>query len=184
MKIYHILAIVALLGSGGCRVGVLAKRQQELCCPTDIRRQQSWIWGNDAIFRYPCCTDEVYAGYKPTCWREWDAPAAVWRDQHCGESCLAPPSITAVETILDAPERLAPPPVNKPTSGQNEEAPAATDGDAIPSPDEMSQEADEASEAPSNDDEATDDLSSADAEGDAEEPPPESPDVPNQLIRD
>ena len=31
----------------------------------------------------PCGPDRQFYGHKPTCWREWDAPAEVWRDTYC-----------------------------------------------------------------------------------------------------
>lgn len=79
-----VLLALAALFAGGCRHSVFAKRAQEECCPTDIRKTYCLPWGEDAVFKTPCCPDAAYHGYKPTCWREWQAPAEVWRDERCG----------------------------------------------------------------------------------------------------
>ncbi|QDU55060.1 hypothetical protein [Aeoliella mucimassa] len=42
--------------------------QEEECCPTDLRYTYSYC-SNEAVRRWPCCTDEVGFGVKPTTWR-------------------------------------------------------------------------------------------------------------------
>lgn len=79
---------IALVNSVGCSIGPWSKRSQELSCPTDIRKMHPWCCGEDAVFDCPCGPDESYHGHKPTCWRDWQAPAAVWRDERCG--CSTP----------------------------------------------------------------------------------------------
>ncbi|MEQ8848755.1 hypothetical protein [Botrimarina sp.] len=117
----------------GCRHGAFTVREQELCCPTDVRQKHCWCWGEDSIFDTPCAVDEAYHGHKPTCWREWDAPAAVWRDEFCGvRACQAgivhegPVGGTIVpgsEVISDQPTLLPP-----------ESSPAAPSAEAVASP--------------------------------------------------
>jgi hypothetical protein len=64
---------------------MLAKREAEKCCPTDIRKTVPWCAGEDAIFHCPCKPSCAFYGYKPTCWGTWPASGAAWRDMHCGE---------------------------------------------------------------------------------------------------
>jgi hypothetical protein len=61
----------------------MVKRESELNCPTDIRKTVPWCAGEDAIFCCPCFPDGSFYGHKPTCWRTWPAPGAVWRDLRC-----------------------------------------------------------------------------------------------------
>lgn len=79
-----VLLAMTWLVASGCHYSVIGKRKQEVCCPTDIRKTYYTPWGEDAVFETPCCPDEAYHGHKPTCWREWQAPAEVWRDEYCG----------------------------------------------------------------------------------------------------
>ena len=81
--------LVGTVLSGCCHsLGLLVKRDSELNCPTDIRRTVPWCAGEDAIFRCPCGPADEFYGHKPTCWRTWPAPAAVWRDSYCsGQPC-------------------------------------------------------------------------------------------------
>ncbi|MEM8946767.1 MAG: hypothetical protein AAGD11_16455 [Planctomycetota bacterium] len=79
------LLVSALLAITGCKsTGLLAKREAEKCCPTDIRKTVPWCAGEDALFQCPCEPSPVFYGYKPTCWRTWPASGAAWRDVHCG----------------------------------------------------------------------------------------------------
>ena len=79
------LVIVTAIAVGGCKqFGILAKREHEKCCPTDIRQTVPWCAGEDALFHGPCKPDAHYYGYKPTCWGVWPTSGAEWRDTHCG----------------------------------------------------------------------------------------------------
>ena len=85
MPALRIAILVSLLGIGGCRPwGCMIKRESELNCPTDIRQTVPWCAGEDAIFHCPCGPDGSYYGYKPTCWNNWPAGGAEWRDSQCG----------------------------------------------------------------------------------------------------
>lgn len=80
------LLIIAVMAAIGCKQsGLLAKRESEKCCPTDIRKTVPWCSGEDAIFNCPCQPNASYYGYKPTCWGTWPTSGAHWRDTHCGE---------------------------------------------------------------------------------------------------
>ena len=170
-----LLAVTLLAACSGCRLGVFGKRQQEICCPTDIRKQQSWIWGDDAIFDYPCCTDEMYHGHKPTCWREWDAPASVWRDDFCGpmNHCVtSQPDITYAES----PERLLPPGQLTPQPEPSDTDEAEPKDDPLPPPEEGAEQSDDAQqEAEPNAEAAPDGAATADADETAEPAPPSDP---------
>ncbi|MEX2317465.1 MAG: hypothetical protein WD669_09965 [Pirellulales bacterium] len=79
-----ILSLIFLLvATSGCRWFCCGKRASELECPTDIRQTQCWCMGEDAIFHCPCGPDSEFYGYQPTCWRNWPAAGAEWRDMHC-----------------------------------------------------------------------------------------------------
>ncbi len=87
-KISVTVVALSLAVCCGCHSGPWGKREQELSCPTDVRKSLHWCWGEDAIFDCPCGPDEAYHGYKPTCWHDWQAPATVWRDERCGGPCM------------------------------------------------------------------------------------------------
>ena len=60
--------------SSGCLCkGICTKRDNELCCPTDVRKTHFWCFGEDAIIHGPCGPKEELYGYEPTCWRAWPA---------------------------------------------------------------------------------------------------------------
>lgn len=151
------LVILALLVSVvvGCRHGAFTVREQELCCPTDVRQKHCWCWGEDAIMDRPCGVDEAYHGHKPTCWREWDAPAAVWRDEFCGASqCRATvvhDSVTvmsptpAQELVTDQDAPTVAPPAQAPTA---EPVTPPADDDFAPAPDDPPAETLELPELP------------------------------------
>lgn len=80
------LILVALTICGCKSTGLLAKREAEKCCPTDIRKTVPWCAGEDAIFHCPCEPSTAFYGYKPTCWRTWPSSGSAWRDIHCGET--------------------------------------------------------------------------------------------------
>ncbi len=80
------MLMIAAIAFGGCKSsGLLAKREAEKCCPTDIRKTVPWCAGEDALFHCPCEPSAEFYGYKPTCWRTWPTSGASWRDLHCGE---------------------------------------------------------------------------------------------------
>lgn len=99
-----------LLFSTGC--GLITKRHQECCCPTDIRQQHWPCLGEDAVFDTPCGPDAAYHGYKPTCWREWQAPAEVWRDEYCGGAPCA--GFEAPTLVPQYPMEVVPAPAVQP----------------------------------------------------------------------
>jgi hypothetical protein len=73
------LVAACLVASSGCLCqGICTKRENELCCPTDIRKTHFWCFGEDAIFHGPCGPKEELYGLEPTCWREWPAPGTDW----------------------------------------------------------------------------------------------------------
>lgn len=123
MSSYHVSLTLLLAGLTGCHsFGPLKKRESELNCPTDIRQTVPWCAGEDAIFRCPCGPTSDFYGHKPTCWRTWPAPAAVWRDAHC--SCLN----TAVVEGGDSEAIMLPPVESSPEPVQAIEAtPSASD---------------------------------------------------------
>ncbi len=85
MAALRIGILVCILGVGGCRpCGCMIKRESELNCPTDIRQTVPWCAGEDALFHCPCGPDDSFYGYKPTCWNDWPAGGAEWRDSRCG----------------------------------------------------------------------------------------------------
>jgi hypothetical protein len=101
----HYLPLVMATVLCGCHsFGPLVKRDSELNCPTDIRRTVPWCAGEDAIFRCPCGPSDDFYGHKPTSWRTWPAPAAVWRDSYCGGQLVtegaAPVSAGQEEVLL------------------------------------------------------------------------------------
>ena len=84
----HRIVSIALLSGvtllGGCYQGLMMKRKQEIQCPTDIRQKVPWCAGEDALFHGPCGPDSDFYGMKPTCWGEWPASGADWRNAFCG----------------------------------------------------------------------------------------------------
>jgi hypothetical protein len=97
---FHGKLMLILLGSmtlhSGCIQGVIMKREQEMRCPTDIRQKVPWCAGEDAIFYCPCGPDGEFYGMRPTCWGEWPASGADWRDAFCG---------AASETLSTSPDQ-------------------------------------------------------------------------------
>ena len=96
-----ILIMLLPVALSGCHLGILGKRNSELCCPTDIRKTHVWPYGEDAIFDTPCGPDHEYFGHKPTCWRDWPSSGADWRDGTCGGCITCAPGI---EGSVDDPE--------------------------------------------------------------------------------
>lgn len=87
-KKYLLSLLCCLAMFAGCRNhGMLAKRESEQNCPTDIRKTVPWCAGEDAVFRCPCGPNEQFHGHKPTCWVSWQTSGAVWRDMHCQPAC-------------------------------------------------------------------------------------------------
>lgn len=113
-----------LVAGTGCHYSVLGKRSQEVCCPTDIRKTYCLPWGEDAVFQTPCYPDPAYHGYKPTCWRDWQAPAEVWRDERCGPPMEGLPLFLG-EPSAAATEEVQPPfmPPEPPGAGPTQELP-------------------------------------------------------------
>lgn len=66
-----LIAICAATSEGCLCCGICTKRENELCCPTDIRKTHCWCFGEDAIMRGPCGPKEELYGYEPTYWRAW-----------------------------------------------------------------------------------------------------------------
>ena len=99
----HLLLInvlVCLAALSGCRCGCLEKRGTELAFPTDVRKSQFWCFGEDALFHYPSSPKGEFYGHRPTCWREWPADGAEWRDLHCGPPIES--AMFAEPTMMDA----------------------------------------------------------------------------------
>jgi hypothetical protein len=90
--------LMAALTAGCSSHGIFVKRQSELNCPTDVRKTVPWCVGEDAIFQCPCGPAEAFYGHRPTCWRTWPAPAAVWRDSYC-------PTEVSIESGIQNPFR-------------------------------------------------------------------------------
>ncbi|QDV79750.1 hypothetical protein K2D_33660 [Planctomycetes bacterium K2D] len=82
-----------------------------------------WCWGEDAVFDCPCGPDEAYHGHKPTCWRDWQAPASVWRDERCGcpTSGYGPAPLSPVYHDGSGPTVTTPPPIADPRMGEPED---------------------------------------------------------------
>lgn len=66
-----ILMAASFAVSSGCICGAFTKRDNELCCPTDVRKTHYWCFGEDAIIHGPCGPKPELYGYEPTCWREF-----------------------------------------------------------------------------------------------------------------
>lgn len=120
---------IVLLATSGCHWGVLTVRHQEQVCPTDIRKRHWWLWGEDAIFHCPCGADGAYHGHKPTCWREWQAPTTVWRDEHCGPPVAL---ATSDETWIPASTPVAPTAIEQQPSSKFQEIAPPLPNDSVP----------------------------------------------------
>ena len=132
--------LIGIACAAGCKSqGVLAKREAEKCCPTDIRKTVPWCAGEDALFKCPCEPNAAFYGYKPTCWRTWPASGATWRDLHCGKQhhdaiitdisqqnreLIQLPA--AVEPDLAVPGDTATPAPDAPPSSQEDQESAAS----------------------------------------------------------
>lgn len=101
-----IIVIACPFTLGGCRLGCIGKRQNEMCCPTDIRKTHCWCFGEDAIFHGPCGPTEEYYGMRPTTWREWPTSGAEWRDLYHSSAVEPPPAdrMLPVEALVPAAE--------------------------------------------------------------------------------
>jgi hypothetical protein len=67
-----LLITLCLAASSGCLCrGMCTKRENEKCCPTDIRKTHYWCFGEDSILHGPCGPKEELYGYERTEWREW-----------------------------------------------------------------------------------------------------------------
>jgi hypothetical protein len=66
-----LLTVLVAAPCGCCVSGICTKRDNELCCPTDIRKTHFWCFGEDAIIHGPCGPKPELYGYEPTCWREF-----------------------------------------------------------------------------------------------------------------
>jgi hypothetical protein len=101
------------LAAGCCCHGVFTKRENEVCCPTDIRKTHYWCFGEDAKIHGPCGPKEELYGYEPTSWREFPDVAAVcygveFNDSPMGVESLPEPGIQPPSFPLPA-VRFAPP---------------------------------------------------------------------------
>ncbi|MEO2046116.1 MAG: hypothetical protein ABGX16_06025 [Pirellulales bacterium] len=97
-KILSVILLSGVILLGGCRSGLMGKRESELNCPTDIRQKLFWCAGEDALFSCPCGPDGEFYGMKPTCWGEWPASGADWRNAYCGAPA-EPYSLSSDEVI-------------------------------------------------------------------------------------
>jgi len=113
----------------GCQRGIFLKRESELNCPTDIRKTVPWSAGEDAIFCCPCAPDGDFYGHKPTCWGVWPAPAAQWREAHCGPLAQDLAVVMPDERIMT----LLPPPAKSNQSIQLTN-PSHVDSEYLPGP--------------------------------------------------
>jgi hypothetical protein len=77
--------------SSGCICGACTKRENELCCPTDIRKTHFWCFGEDAIIHGPCGPKPEFYGYEPTCWREFPEVPPCCDTHSCGVPISPPP---------------------------------------------------------------------------------------------
>ena len=133
-KVAALLSLTLLVSSLGCvglpaLPGVITKRAEERCCPTDIRQVHRWVWGEDALFDHPTGPDENYHGHRPTCWTPWQASAPQWRDDFCG----GPPGDTSIHAVGNLhPVLISPPSVPEPTTEQNSDAAPSTE--SLPAP--------------------------------------------------
>jgi hypothetical protein len=92
-RISIIYVVVCLMLISGCNYCCWGKRISEKNCPTDIRQTHKWCFGEDALFHYPCGPKAEFYGYQPTCWREWPASGAAWRDMYCQPAATAAPTV-------------------------------------------------------------------------------------------
>ncbi len=132
--------LIAVLLSGvtllsGCYSGLKMKREQELSCPTDIRQKVPWCAGEDAIFACPCGPDSEFYGMKPTCWSEWPASGADWRNAFCG----SPAEIYPLSVGESVPGVPVPTPVAAPDEfynpfGANRETKPTSKSATVPVP--------------------------------------------------
>lgn len=115
---------LAVLTTGCQTFGVFAKRESELCCPTDVRQTIPWCAGEDAVFDYPCGPAEEFYGHKPTCWRTWPTPGAIWRDTYCpSPASFEAPVPEALPPVKTAP--LPSPDAVRPGQNTEDERPSA-----------------------------------------------------------
>ncbi len=129
------MLMMAAIAFSGCKSsGLLAKREAEKCCPTDIRKTVPWCAGEDALFHCPCEPSAEFYGYKPTCWRTWPTSGASWRDLHCGDQHhkAVITDLTHQNPELIELPTLKPLPVPEPAEDQDLEPDAAEDID-VPS---------------------------------------------------
>jgi hypothetical protein len=95
-RIGTFLVAASLLASTGCLCqGICTKRQNELCCPTDVRKTHFWCFGEDSIMHCPCGPKEELYGYEPTQWREFPECSSY---PGCAVGCGAP-----VQPLLEGP---------------------------------------------------------------------------------
>jgi hypothetical protein len=136
---------LVLLGSvtlfSGCLHGIKMKRDQEMRCPTDIRQKVPWCVGEDAIFHCPSNPDSEFYGVKPTCWGEWPASGADWRNAYCGPP--AKPYAMPVDEIITGvtPEPLPVEPEPAEVDGEFYN-PFSASKDALPAPDSSREQSD------------------------------------------
>lgn len=91
-RIGTLLVAVCFTASSGCLCrGICTKRDNELCCPTDVRKTHFWCFGEDAFIQGPCGPKEELYGYEPTCWREFPAVPPCYGFDYCERPRPLPP---------------------------------------------------------------------------------------------
>ncbi len=104
-----ILMAASFAVSSGCICGVCTKRENESCCPTDIRKTHFWCFGEDAIIHGPCGPKPELYGYEPTCWREFPMVPPCY-DTNCGGLPISPTPLNEVPpSFPTAPTEQLPP---------------------------------------------------------------------------
>ena len=91
-RIGILLVAACFTSSSGCLCrGICTKRDNELCCPTDVRKTHFWCFGEDAFIQGPCGPKEELYGYEPTCWREFPAVPPCYGFDYCERPRPLPP---------------------------------------------------------------------------------------------
>ena len=125
-RIGILLVAVCLGASSGCLCkGICTKRDNELCCPTDVRKTHFWCFGEDAYIHGPCGPKEELYGYEPTCWREFPAVPPCYGFDYCERPRPLPPVNEELPALpVGQPPASASSPISNPFADHTQPADA------------------------------------------------------------
>ena len=86
-----VIMLVGLAALSGCCAGLMGKQSCGMVGPTDFQKNRCSCLAEDAAFHVPCGPSQQFYGLRPTCWHEWPASGAEWRDLRCGSFVPQPP---------------------------------------------------------------------------------------------